>query len=120
MVKKIPELTDMIKQEIAREFEDAVTEVLISKAHKALETYGARTLILGGGVIANTHIRREFEKYAKENDTELLIPELKLTTDNALMIAIAGYFHTFSKNPPLEWESVRATGNLRLSFQSLT
>src|SRR3989338_5149547 len=90
LVKKLPELTDDIKREIALEFENAVTEVLVVKTRKAMEQYGAQALLLGGGVVANTHIRKEFEKLAEESAFSLHIPEKDLTTDNALMIAVAG------------------------------
>jgi len=52
-IKKIPELTEEIKTELALEFENAVVEVLIAKTKKALIQYGAKSLVLGGGVTAN-------------------------------------------------------------------
>ena len=108
-------VTDAIRQEIAREFEDAVTEVLWKKTKKALEATGARTLVIGGGVSANTHIRRVF---AENVDTACLqvslrIPTVALTTDNALMIAMAGYYHAL-KNDFADPLTLRADGNLRL------
>nr|MDQ3014587.1 tRNA (adenosine(37)-N6)-threonylcarbamoyltransferase complex transferase subunit TsaD [bacterium] len=91
-VQKLPEITDDIRTEIALEFENAVTEVIISKTRKALEEFGAQTLILGGGVIANTYIREQFKKLIGEfPHVQLLIPEFKLSTDNAVMIAAAAY-----------------------------
>jgi len=77
---------------IAREVEDAVTDVIVAKMHKAIEEYGVETLIIGGGVIANSHIRKALEKLASDTSTKLLLPQLDHSTDNALMIAIAGYF----------------------------
>ena len=64
-VKKIPELTDAIKQEIAREFEDAVVEVIILKTRQAVMEYGAQTIIIGGGVSANKKIREDFTSFRK-------------------------------------------------------
>lgn len=92
-VKKLPELTEEYKEEIALEFENAVTEVLWKKTSAALKETGARTLVIGGGVSANKHIRSIFsEKMANEfPEVSFHIPGVKLTTDNALMIAIAGY-----------------------------
>lgn len=113
LIKKLPELTEEIKREIALEFENAVTEVLIVKTKKALEQYGAGALLLGGGVIANAHIRREFEKLAKEQDVPLHVPEKNLTTDNALMIAVAGLLHAQAEKTG-RTEPLRAQGNLRL------
>ncbi|MEK7170450.1 MAG: tRNA (adenosine(37)-N6)-threonylcarbamoyltransferase complex transferase subunit TsaD [Patescibacteria group bacterium] len=114
LVNKVPELTDDIKKEIALEFENAVTEVLIAKTKKALEEFGARALLVGGGVIANTHIRREFEKLAAELNVPLHIPARILTTDNALMIAVAGLARA-GKTESFGAESLCAKGNLRLN-----
>lgn len=113
LIKKLPELTPKLKQEIAREFEDSVTEVLISKTKKALNQHEIKTLILGGGVVANSHIRMSFEEALKEfPETTLYFPELSLSTDNAVMIAMASYFN-FVKNPKGK-TTFKADGNLTL------
>ena len=62
LLKKNPEIIEHEKQHMAHEFENAVTEVLWKKTARALKEAGARTLVLGGGVSANTHIRRTFTK----------------------------------------------------------
>ena len=116
LLKKLPELTDDLKKEIALEFENAVTEVLIAKTKKALEQYGAQALLLGGGVVANTHIRREFEKMAVEH-IPLFVPEKSLTTDNALMIAVVGLVRLF-RDAKSEHETLKAQGNLRLALKN--
>ncbi len=98
LLKKNPEVTEREKHELAREFEDAVAEVLWKKTERALEATGAETLVIGGGVSANTHIRRIFKhSVATRVDTrcppvELRIPPAALTTDNAIMIALAGFY----------------------------
>jgi N6-L-threonylcarbamoyladenine synthase len=116
-IKKIPELTEEIKIELAREFEDAVVEVIIAKAKKALVQFGTKTLILGGGVTANKEIRRAFEEMVKEfPDTTLLIPDRLLSTDNAVMIGMAAYLN-LTLDPSIitkPSDSIRAEGNLRL------
>jgi N6-L-threonylcarbamoyladenine synthase len=114
-LKKLPEITKEIKLETALEFENAVTEVLISKTKKALEEFNIKTLILGGGVIANTYIRQEFEKLIHEfPDTKLLIPEINLSTDNAVMIAMAGYINMSAGKKQVS-TSIKAEGNLKLN-----
>jgi N6-L-threonylcarbamoyladenine synthase len=55
-------LTEKMKLEIAKEFEDAVTDVLVSKTLKAVEKYKAKTLIVGGGVSANTYLQKVLKK----------------------------------------------------------
>lgn len=94
LLKERAELTGNEKQHLAREFEDAVTEVLWKKTARALEQTGARTLVVGGGVSANIHIRRTFKEHsAREfSDIALHIPSADLTTDNAVMIALAGFY----------------------------
>lgn len=89
-LKKIENVTKDQVKGIAREFEDAVTEVLISKTTSAIEDNEVRSLILGGGVIANTHIRKTFEKLASDTSIPLYLPVSGLTGDNALMIALVG------------------------------
>ncbi len=96
-------------KEIAREFEDSVTEVLISKTRMAIEMYLPKTLIIGGGVIANRHIRKAFEELANEYSIPLYLPVSGLSGDNALMIALSG-----SLKPSQRGESFRALGNLSL------
>jgi N6-L-threonylcarbamoyladenine synthase len=109
-LRKIENLDQITKQKIAREFEDAVTEVLISKTRKALEPEDFKTLIIGGGVIANTHIRNAFTALAEEFSIPLYLPTLGLTGDNALMITLAGALLPNAKGP----EGIKARGNLSL------
>ena len=114
LIKKIAPLQEEDRKEIAREFEDSVTEVLVTKTRKALEKYAAKTLIIGGGVIANTHLRTEFEKVIKDfPETSLLIPKHSLTTDNATMIALAGYIRILKNKIP-NVDNLKAEGNLKL------
>jgi N6-L-threonylcarbamoyladenine synthase len=117
LLRTIKKLTPKIKQEIAREFEDSVVDVLVSKTEKALVKYPVKTLILGGGVIANKEIRKNFTKLAeKYPEISLHFPTQNLSTDNAVMIAIAG-FYAFKKNKKARKNSgnIIARGNLRLT-----
>jgi len=111
-VQKIGNLTDTMKQEIAREFEDAVVEVIVKKTKEAVEQYGAQTIIMGGGVSANKKIRNDFTKLAEDLNIEFLVPEISASTDNAFMIALAGYINIKAgKKPEAEF---KAKGNLSL------
>ncbi|MBX4209384.1 tRNA (adenosine(37)-N6)-threonylcarbamoyltransferase complex transferase subunit TsaD, partial [Candidatus Parcubacteria bacterium] len=78
---------------ICREIEDAVTDVVVGKMRQAIETYAAETLIIGGGVIANSNIRAALETLADECSVRILLPQADHSTDNGLMIALAGYFN---------------------------
>lgn len=109
-------LHEEMKMEIAREFEDAVTDVLVAKTIRAVEEYGAHAVLIGGGVSANQYLRERMQDAIQEYglDTKLLIPLRSLSTDNALMIALAGYFRT-KAGQFAEISTLRANGNLRLS-----
>jgi len=106
-LKKIENVSPDQMKDIAREFENAVTDVLISKTKSALEDHEVRTLIIGGGVIANKYIRENFIKLANENNIPLYLPSNGLTGDNALMIALVGAI-----KPSNGYEGFRAEGNL--------
>lgn len=111
-VQKIGEPTPEEVENISQGFEDAVTEVLVKKTFKAIEDTGALTLIIGGGVVANTHIRETFEKLCKEKNITLLLPTHEASTDNALMIAAAGYITYLKGN--FDKSDFKADGNLAL------
>ncbi len=111
---KIP---DEIKEAIAREFEDAVTDVLVKKTTRALEEFSIQTLIIGGGVAANKFIIDSLQTKINQDfsDVTLCVPTKGLTGDNALMIALAGYFKI--KNSPdtlYNVDDIKAIGNLSL------
>ncbi|HZT35099.1 MAG TPA: tRNA (adenosine(37)-N6)-threonylcarbamoyltransferase complex transferase subunit TsaD [Nitrososphaera sp.] len=99
---------------IAREFEDAVSEVLVTKTVKAIEEYGIQTVVVGGGVSANKHIRAELAKKLERESCMLLVPPPELATDNALMIALAGYFRAVQKEF-VDPQNLSAKGNLKLA-----
>jgi len=108
-------LTLKIKKEISYEFENAVIDVLLYKTKKAIEKYKIKTLILGGGVTANNKIRKSFQNLESEK-LNVLTPEIDYSTDNAVMIGIAGYFRYLDEQyfDPNKTEKIKASGNLRL------
>ncbi len=108
-LKEIENIDEIVKQNISREFEDAVTEVLIQKTKKAIEENNVNSILMGGGVIANKHIRNAFEEMSKECSIPLYLPIPELTGDNALMIALAGAI-----KPSSDFEGFKAKGNLSL------
>jgi N6-L-threonylcarbamoyladenine synthase len=83
-------LDNNFKKGLAREFEESVNETLVKKLRKSIELVGARTIIVGGGVIANTRLRNSFEDLAKEYALPIYLPSKHVSGDNALMIALAG------------------------------
>ena len=80
------------KADLCASFEKAVTEVLIENVEKALEQTGLKTLAIAGGVSANSYIRQAILNLENEN-LKVYMPDLKLCTDNAAMIASSGYYN---------------------------
>ena len=111
-LKKLPAITESIKQEIALEFENAVLDVLSNKTSQAIEEYNIETLIIGGGVSANQNIRDCLEKMCQKYTVKFLVPEISASTDNALMIALAGYINIIAGKKSTN--NFRANGNLSL------
>ncbi|HEU0081100.1 MAG TPA: tRNA (adenosine(37)-N6)-threonylcarbamoyltransferase complex transferase subunit TsaD [Candidatus Paceibacterota bacterium] len=103
-------LVDDIRAGICREAEDAVTEVVVAKMRAAIERFAVQSIVVGGGVIANSHIRAALEALAAECSIGIFLPQTDHATDNGFMIALAGYFNRAkaqSAEAPL-----RAVGNL--------
>ena len=109
-----------IKQKIAREFEDAVVETLVYKTIKAIKQYDIKTLIVGGGVSANTYLQEQMKNAIKVlpkqgfGSIKVHFPSKALTGDNALMIAIAGYYQAKNKKFAKNMNKIKAEGNLSL------
>jgi N6-L-threonylcarbamoyladenine synthase len=87
-------LGDSFKRGLAREFENAVTETLEKKLSGSIESIGAQSVIIGGGVSANRMLRSSFERLGKEYDIPVYLPSTHTSGDNALMIALAGALQT--------------------------
>ena len=85
------------KADLAASFEQAVTDVLIENAIKACEKLNLKTIALAGGVSANSYIRNRFLELEQTNNIKVYYPEPILCTDNAAMIASAGYFNYINK-----------------------
>ena len=83
---------DINKADLCASFEKTVTEILVENAEEALKQTGLTTIVLAVGVSANSYIRNEFLKLEK-NKIKVYMPDLKLCTDNAAMIASAGYYN---------------------------
>ena len=98
LVKKQPELTDTIKANIAASFQESITEVLIYKTLKAMNSLNLNQIVVSGGVGANKQLREKLTKSSQENNFQLFFPSLEFCTDNGAMIALAGYLrHSLSE-----------------------
>ena len=78
--------------DLATSFQTVAIEAIITKVRKAITDKGIKHMILAGGVAANQGLREAMDNLAKELNVELTVPPMKYCTDNATMIAAAGYY----------------------------
>ena len=79
--------------DVAASFQQAVVDVLVKKALRALDRTGVKTLLLAGGVAANTLLRETLDAELSARNMRLVYPPPIFCTDNGAMIAITGYYH---------------------------
>lgn len=109
------DITDEVKSLIACEFENAAIEVLIKKLSQAIDRHNPNTIIMGGGVAANKYLRSKFLALGEESKLATYISDREVSTDNAIMIAIAAYFQITKNSVLPELSEIRADGNLKLA-----
>jgi N6-L-threonylcarbamoyladenine synthase len=107
------QLTAQKKEIIAGEFEQAVVDVLINKTNKVFESGKYKSLIVAGGVVANEYIRENLSNVANQNDVQIHFPNFEDSTDNAQMIAVAGYLKSFKTKPS---KSIEFSANGSLTY----
>ncbi|MBD5229610.1 MAG: tRNA (adenosine(37)-N6)-threonylcarbamoyltransferase complex transferase subunit TsaD [Bacteroidales bacterium] len=78
--------------DLAASLQRTIIDILINKLDKAVKATGVKTVAIGGGVSANSGIRAAIADYCERRGLRAFIPERMFTTDNAAMVAIAGYF----------------------------
>ena len=84
---------DVNKADLCASFEKTVTEVLLENTLKAAKELNINKIALAGGVSANSYIREKFLELEKTHNMKIYYPEPILCTDNAAMIASAGYYN---------------------------
>jgi N6-L-threonylcarbamoyladenine synthase len=99
--------------EYCHEFQQAIVDVLVKKTVKAAQVRKARTVMLCGGVSANKELRQQLEVAALKAGLRFAMPDLKYTTDNAVMIASAGFFKA-GRGEFTEWREIGVDCNLGL------
>jgi len=95
-VRKNPDTNDV---DVAASFQEAVVDVLLTKARRAVHEFDAKGLCLAGGVAANSSLRERTLDLAMEEGIEGFIPSRSMCTDNAAMVAAAGWWRLQSDGP---------------------
>ena len=91
-IAKDPDFMEKNKEDICASFQKTLIDILLDKLIKAAKQTGIKEIAIGGGVSANSALRDRITLEGKKRGWNTYLPEFKFTTDNAAMIAIAGYF----------------------------
>lgn len=86
-------MPDINQADLCASFENATTQVLLTNTKKAIRQLNLNKIALAGGVSANSYIREQFFELGKQENIKIYYPEISLCTDNAAMIASAGYYN---------------------------
>ncbi len=107
-VTRAKKLSGEQKADIAMSFQNAVVDVLTTKALSACKKYNCKTISLSGGVAANRPLRETLAKICLNNNMKFIVPDFELCTDNAQMIALAAYFNLRAGIKPVAPAEVKA------------
>jgi N6-L-threonylcarbamoyladenine synthase len=92
VVNEVRKNTRFRKEDMCASFQSAVVETLVLKTIAAANKYGLKNIVIGGGVAANSQLRKELSEAARKEGMKAYLPSLWLCTDNAAMIGCAGYY----------------------------
>ena len=93
-----PNFVEENKADLAASLQKTIIDILMDKFSKAIKETGIKTVAIGGGVSANSGVRDAVAEYCSRRGIKAFIPKRAFTTDNAAMIAIAGYFKYLEKD----------------------
>lgn len=91
-LKKDPEFIINRMPDLAASLQKTIIDILVDKLAKAVKEYEVKQVAIGGGVSANSGVRNSIEDFCRRRGLKAWIPKRAFTTDNAAMVAIAGYF----------------------------
>lgn len=91
-LKTDPDFIEKNKADLAASLQKTIIDILLDKLAKAVDQTGVKTVAIGGGVSANSGVRAAVAEFCAERGLTAFIPERAFTTDNAAMVAMAGYF----------------------------
>ncbi len=104
------EHADANKADVAASFQEAALDVLTKKTARAAQAFGARSIMLSGGVAANKALRKRLQKEAEKMGCKFFVPEFKYNLDNGAMIGVAGYMAHLRKKR----FKIQANGSLEI------
>lgn len=87
-----PEFIERNRADLAASLQATIVDILLDKLSKAVRQTGVKAVAIGGGVAANSGVRNAVQEFCDKHGIEAFIPERLFTTDNAAMVATAGYF----------------------------
>ncbi|MDE6694089.1 MAG: tRNA (adenosine(37)-N6)-threonylcarbamoyltransferase complex transferase subunit TsaD [Muribaculaceae bacterium] len=87
-----PQFVEKNMADLAASLQKTIIDILLDKLRKAVDLTGVKTVAIGGGVSANSGVREAVARFCADRGLTAFIPERMFTTDNAAMVAIAGYF----------------------------
>lgn len=91
-IKTDPDFIEQNKADLAASLQQAIIDILMNKLTKAVDMTGIGTIAIGGGVSANSGVRNAVQAFCDKRGLNAFIPKRSFTTDNAAMVAVAGYF----------------------------
>lgn len=103
---------EKFRRDVAASFQEAVVDVLIKKTTKAIAKYAPLSLVLAGGVAANSVLRERFAALGLEHNVDVHVPDFAYSLDNAAMIGCAGYYRFLRGGVAVDVFAVKAEPNL--------
>ncbi len=97
-LKKDPDFIEKRKADLAASLQTTIIDILLGKLAKAVDQTGVKAVAIGGGVSANSGVRAAVAEFCERRGIQAFIPQRKFTTDNAAMVAIAGYYKYLEKD----------------------
>ncbi len=91
-LKEDPQFIENHKSDLAASLQKTIIDILIDKLAKAVKETKVKAVAIGGGVSANSGVRKAIEDFCQKRNIKAWIPKRAFTTDNAAMVAIAGYY----------------------------
>lgn len=104
-------------ENIAASFQRAAIEILLSRLERAIADTGLNRVVAGGGVVANSYLRKRLREIEEQRSLQMYFPSIKLCTDNGAMIAGLGYhFLNRGERSPLDLTAFARVGGFRKTY----